>query len=53
MGFQFRRRIGGRHVWLNVSRHPSVSVRVGRVTVSSRGTFFVRVLRGLFYRGSL
>lgn len=52
MGFQYRRRIRtGRNSWLNVSKSGiSASGRAGRVTVNSRGSLFVRIARGLFWR---
>lgn len=52
MGFQYRRRIrAGSHAWLNISKSGiSASTRIGRVTVNSRGSVFVRIARGLFWR---
>lgn len=48
----FRRRVRmGRGSWLNLSRSGvSVSKRVGRVTVNSRGRVFVRLGRGVYWR---
>lgn len=52
MPLYFRRRVPlGRNVWLNLSRSGmSASARRGRVTVNSRGSLTVRILRGLFWR---
>jgi hypothetical protein len=55
MGLQYRRRVRighGRNTWVNVSKSGvSVSHRRGRTTVNTRGSFWVRVTKGLFYRG--
>ena len=55
MGISFRRRISlSPRTWLNLStRGVSVSHRRGRVTVNSRGSVWVRLLRGLTYRGKI
>jgi hypothetical protein len=55
MGFVFRRSFGlGRGSRLNLSgRGVSVSKRVGRVSLNSRGGFSIRLLKGLSYRGRL
>jgi hypothetical protein len=55
MGLSYRRRVSlGKGTWLNISGSGvSVSKRVGRVTVNSRGRFFVRLLKGLSYRGRI
>ena len=55
MGFVFRRSLGlGRGRRLNVSRSgASVSQRLGRITVNSRGKGSVRLLPGLSYRFKL
>ena len=55
MGLIYRRRVRtGRHSWANVSTHGvSGSVRVGPVTVNSRGRFSLRLLKGLSFRGKL
>ena len=55
MGLQYRRRVRvGPDSWVNVSKSGlSLSKRRGRVTVNSRGGVFVRLARGLFYRGKL
>jgi hypothetical protein len=52
MGFSFRKSTGiGRGRRVNVSeRGASVSQRVGRVTVNSRGTGSIRILPGLSFR---
>jgi hypothetical protein len=52
MGFSYRRRIPlGKHLGLNIStRGVTVSERIGRVTVSSRGRMSVRLGHGLSYR---
>jgi hypothetical protein len=52
MGLIFRRRVRmGRNSWLNLSnRGASVSQRVGRVTMNSRGGIRVRLGRGLSWR---
>ena len=52
MGLVYRRRVRlTPRSWLNLSRHgASVSARAGRVTVNSRGSVFVRLLRGLSWR---
>lgn len=53
MGLQYRRRVPVRRgSWLNLSGSGvSASQRVGRVTVNSRGRVFVRLARGLYWRG--
>jgi hypothetical protein len=53
MGFVFRRSIRlGRGTRLNLSkRGASVSKSVGRFTANSRGSYSVRLLKGLSYRG--
>jgi hypothetical protein len=52
MGLIFRKRIGGRRAWLNLSRSGvSGSARVGRLTVNSRGGLWARLLPGLGWRG--
>jgi hypothetical protein len=52
VGLIFRRRIGGRHAWLNLSRSGiSLTGRAGPFTVNSRGGWTARLFRGLFYRG--
>lgn len=52
MGFVFRSRNRiGRGTFLNMSKSgASVSKRVGRVTLSSRGRGSIRLFRGLSYR---
>ena len=52
MGLIFRRRVRvGRDSWANVSGSGvSVSKRVGRVTVNSRGRATVRLGRGISWR---
>jgi hypothetical protein len=52
MGFVYRRRKRlGRNSWANVSGSGvSVSRRVGRVTVNSRGSGRVRIFKGLSVR---
>lgn len=55
MGLQYRRRVPLRkgRAWLNLSGSGvSASVRAGRITANTRGGFWVRLARGLFYRGS-
>ncbi len=53
MGFVFRRSFGlGRGTRLNVSKRGlSVSKRLGRLSVNSRGGYSVRLMKGLSYRG--
>lgn len=53
MGIQYRKRLKlGPGLFGNVSRRGvSVSKRVGRVSVNSRGRVSVRLLPGLFWRG--
>ena len=53
MGFSYRKRIRtGKRSWLNVSkRGVSGSVRIGPVTLNSRGRSSLRLGRGLSYRG--
>jgi len=53
MGFVYRKRIRtGKRSWLNVSkRGVSGSVRIGPVTLNSRGRTSLRLGRGLSYRG--
>lgn len=48
----YRKRIrAGRNTWLNVSKTGvSVSRRIGRVTVNSRGRVTIRIAKGLSYR---
>lgn len=52
MGLQYRRRKRlGRNTWLNASLNGlSVSKRVGRVTLNSRGHIRVRLGKGWFWR---
>lgn len=52
MGFVFRKSFGlGRGLRLNLSnRGASVSQRIGRLAVSSRGTGSIRLLPGLTFR---
>lgn len=52
MGFIYRKRVRlGRASWLNVSKSGlSVSKRVGRVTLNSRGGGRVRLAPGLSFR---
>jgi hypothetical protein len=52
MGFVFRKSFGlGRGTRLNISsRGASLSQRIGRLTLSSRGTGSVRILPGLSFR---
>jgi hypothetical protein len=52
MGFVFRRSIGlGRGTRLNLSgRGASVSKRIGRLTLNSRGGGSIRILPGLSFR---
>lgn len=52
MGFVFRRSIGlGRGTRLNISnRGASVSQRIGRLTLNSRGGGSIRILPGLSFR---
>jgi hypothetical protein len=53
MGLYIRRRIPVKHrnTWINVSKSGlSVSKRVGRVTVNSRGSVWVRLLKGVAWR---
>jgi hypothetical protein len=52
MGFSYRRRkrLGG-NTWLNLSKSgASVSKRVGRVTLNSRGGGRIRLVKGLSFR---
>jgi hypothetical protein len=52
MGLTFRKSVGlgrGRHVNLS-KRGASVSQRIGRVTVNSRGGGAIRILPGLSFR---
>lgn len=53
MGFVYRKRIRtGKRSWLNVSkRGVSGSVRLGPLTLNSRGRSSLRLGRGLSYRG--
>jgi hypothetical protein len=55
MALVYRRRVKvGPATWLNLSkRGVSVSQRVGRATVSSRGRVFIRLLPGLSWRSKL
>jgi hypothetical protein len=55
MGFVFRRRKRlGQGLNLNVSKSgASVSKKVGRVTVSSRGRGSIRIAKGLSFRFKL
>ena len=55
MGLIFRKRIAtGRGTALNLSRTgASVSKRVGRVTLNSRGAGRVRIAKGLSFRFKL
>lgn len=52
MSLQIRYRIPlGKNLWLNISKSGvSVSARAGRVTVNSRGSIWVRIARGIFWR---
>lgn len=52
MGLNYRRRVHlGRNTWLNLSGSGvSVSHRKGRTTFNSRGSVWVRLFRGLFWR---
>jgi len=52
MPFYFRKRVRtGRTSWLNLSRSgASVSKRVGRVTLNSRGRGSLRIAPGLSFR---
>ena len=52
MGFTYRRRKSiGSGSWLNVSKSgASVSKRVGRVTLNSRGGGRIRIAKGLSFR---
>ncbi len=52
MGLVVRRRITtGRNSWLNVSKTgASESVRIGRVTMNSRGRTTVRIGKGISFR---
>lgn len=52
MGLNYRKtiRLPG-NAWLNLSKSGvSVSKRIGRVTVNSRGGVWVRLFKGLFWR---
>ena len=53
MGISFRKRVRlGNGQALNISkRGASVSKRVGRVTINSRGRFSIRLFKGVTYRG--
>jgi hypothetical protein len=52
MGLIIRKQVGGRNAWLNLSRSGiSGSVRVGPVTFNSRGSWWLRLLRGVGWRG--
>lgn len=55
MPFSYRKRVKlGRGLFGNISGNgASISRRKGRVTVSSRGRFSVRLLRGLSWRGKV
>lgn len=59
MGLYYRRKLpihaDRDDEWVNLSKHgASVSKRVGkRVTVNSRGRVYVRLARGLSWRGKL
>jgi hypothetical protein len=52
MGFVFRKSIGlGKGTRLNLSsRGASVSKRIGRLTINSRGGGSIRILPGLSFR---
>ncbi|MEO7017238.1 MAG: DUF4236 domain-containing protein [Leifsonia sp.] len=52
MGFLYRKRVSlGRTAHVNISKSgASVSQRVGRVTLNSRGRVSVRILPGLSFR---
>lgn len=52
MGLQYRKRARiGRNSWVNLStRGVSVSKKIGRVTLNSRGHIRVRIAKGLFWR---
>jgi hypothetical protein len=51
VGFRYQRRVRvGRRSWLNLSRRGlSLSKRVGRLTVNSRGGGSIRLLPGLSF----
>lgn len=55
MGFSFRKRIKiGDNTFLNISKKGiSLSQKVGRTTINSRGTVNVNLGNGLNYRTSL
>lgn len=52
MGLIYRRRVRlGRRGWLNLSRRgASASTRIGPVTLTSRGSVWVRLAKGLSWR---
>ena len=51
MGFIFRKKVGGRNAWLNLSKSgASGSVRLGPFTFNSRGRGSMRILPGISYR---
>ncbi len=52
MGFVYRKRISvGRNTRINLSKSgASVSERVGRITLNSRGRATIRILPGLSFR---
>jgi hypothetical protein len=54
MSFNIRYRVPlGKRFWLNISKSGvSLSARAGRVTVNSRGSIWVRIAKGIFYRKS-
>lgn len=54
MNWTFRRRIGGRRGWLNLSRSGvSASARGGPLTANSRGRWWVRLPLGFGLRGRM
>ena len=51
MGFIFRKRVGGRNAWINLSKTgASGSIRIGPFVFNSRGGKSVRLGKGLSYR---
>lgn len=55
MGLQYRRRAGlSRNMWVNIGlRGISVSLRVGRIVLSSTGRAAIRLGRGFSYRSRI
>lgn len=54
MGLMYRKRVGRKGWALNLTQSGvSASKRIGRVSVSSRGSIFARIARGLTWRGKL